>query len=196
MNLFFVGGINGVGKTSIVKKLSKTVPIQELHGTTELMKWLGIAVGDYDTLRKIPENLKEKALEEFFCDLAADHSKRITMVTAHYVKIFNGRITPSYGPWYNYCDALILIISPPESILRRIINDETSEKRTKRSLFGTELATRQKQVKFLENAQLMSVKIMEQAAQVTKIPCFSIENIDGQLLNSVKQLAQIIEKGL
>jgi ABC-type molybdenum transport system ATPase subunit/photorepair protein PhrA len=53
---YYVVGVNGSGKTSLLKAISKRTKIDAIHGTTELMNYLGIP-DDYDALRKLDRRL-------------------------------------------------------------------------------------------------------------------------------------------
>ena len=194
MSLIYLGGINGVGKTTIAQETAKRFPtLRILHGATELMKSLGVSVGDYDSLRKISEEVKGQAAEEIFRNLATESQNADRMVVAHYVKILNGIITPNYGLWYGYCQRLVLVVSPPEEILDRINSDANSGRRVQRNLFGARHPTRQKRVKFLERAQRVSNQVMRKAAEEFHIPSFRVENLNGEKTVAVNQLACVIQ---
>ncbi len=196
MGLLFLGGVNGVGKTSIAQALRKRLSVRVLDGSSELMKWLGIADGDYVKLRILPKKVKERALTDLFCALSKESGVETTIVTAHYVKVFNGKIAPSYGLWYSYCRVLILLIGNPESIVRRILYDELINKRINRSLFSNEQRSLREKIDFIKRAQLMSTEVMLKASESFRIPSHHIENIDGMPQKAPEQLAQIIKRRL
>lgn len=196
MGLFFIGGINGVGKTSITNSLAgRCSKIKVLSGTEELMERLGIEKGGYEQLRRIPEEEKSEAFAELFLDLKKSYQRNdIVLVTGHYVKILNGRITPSFGPWYGVCTAAILVASEPNMILKRILRDELEGSRADRGLFKTDSSMEEK-VRCLNNAQILSSKILTCAKREYKIPGFRIENPEGQLHHAVKKLISVVEGG-
>ena len=196
MSIIFLGGINGVGKTSVAQELCKRINIRALHGTTELMKSLGIAPGDYATLQNLPEVVKEQAFEDVFHSLVGRRKKDITLVTGHYAKILQGEIIPSYGGWYGCCDILVVLVSSPHEILYRITDDESSGKRIARNVFGESIVAPPERMAFLENAQHMSIKVMKRASKEFRIPSFRIKNTNHQLFNAVGRLAQMIKKRL
>ena len=196
MSIIFLGGINGVGKSSVAQELCRRINIQALHGTTELMNSLGIVLGDYATLQNLPEVIKEQAFENVFRSLVGGRKKDITLVTGHYAKILQGEILPSYGGWYGYCDLLVALVSSPHEILHRITDDESSGKRATRNVFGERIVTPLERMAFLENAQYVSEKVMRQASKEFRVPSFCIRNTDRQLFNVVGRLVQIIEKRL
>ncbi|MEK7078120.1 MAG: AAA family ATPase [Patescibacteria group bacterium] len=196
MNLVFLGGVSGVGKTSVAREFAKESLVHVLDGSAELMKWLGITDGDYDRLRSLPEKVKEKALTDLFRTLAGEDNHETTIVTGHYVKVLNGKITSSYGPWYQHCITLVLVVGNPKLIVRRILCDEVSKKRTNRSLFGNKQASLQEQIDFIKDAQLRSTEVMAKAAKTFGVLSHRIENIEGGLQNSSRQLSQIIIRRL
>lgn len=187
MSIIFIGGVNGVGKTSILQKIPNGSSIIKLHGTAELMKWLKISIGDYHKLQNLQREITEKALEEIFYTLAINHKSETIVITAHYVKIFDGKIEPSYGHWYKYCDALVLIIGNSKEIVGRIINDEDNQQRA-RNIFGTI----QKKEELIKKAQYLSAKTMLRAARTFDVPFYYIKNTNGKLGKAVEQLALII----
>lgn len=194
MSLIYFGGINGVGKTAIVEELSRQLPeLKIFHGSTELMKALGVSTADYDSLRKISEEVKSQAVEKIFCRLAIESQNRDIIIVAHYVKILNGAITPSNGSWYRHCQKLILVVSPPEEILGRISSDERSGQRMNRSLFGQHSSLAQEKIKFLEAAQYMSEQVMNGASEYFNIQSYYIENLNGKKATTISQLIRILQ---
>ena len=195
MSIIYLGGINGSGKTSIVQKINERLPnLHIVHGSKELMKRLNISVNDYDTLRSIPEKVKEEAVTELLHDLESKNKCQTIIVVAHYAKVVRGEITSSFGPWYGHCDKLVLITGSSREILDRITIDQASGRRTERNLFGCLHKTRE-QIKFLQEAQRVSMQVMEQAAKEFRIPCFALVNLKGKMDLAVEQLTSIIEEG-
>lgn len=190
MAVIFLGGVSGVGKSSVAQNFTEKLPVLALNGSSELMRYLGLPPGDYDQLRKLPNEIKEKSLADLFIDLA--NKIETVVITGHYVKVLGGHITPSYGRWYQYCRTLVHISSSPQSIFRRIVYDEMNYRRTGRNLFGVEHVSIQERVQFIETAQLSSIKIMERAAQEFTIPSFCVENRDGKLFDTVEKIVRII----
>lgn len=195
MSLIYIGGINGVGKTTIVNELAKITPhTRVFHGSAELMKALGLSIGDYDSLRKIPDNIKACAIEKIFRDLSESSHYTNTIIVAHYIKILNGEISPNYGPWYLYCQKLVLITSSPEEILDRINSDESSEVRVERNLFGLAYSYQDQKLAFLKKAQDVSRQMMMDVSKDFSLPSFIVENTDGSRRDVVSRLIQIIQE--
>lgn len=193
MSLIYLGGINGVGKTTIAQEVSKRFPAMRiLHGSVALMELLGVSEGDYDSLRKISKKAKHQAVEKIFRSLATESPDRDILVVVHYVTILNGIITPSHKSWYSRYQKLVLIVSPPEKILNRISSDKNSDRRAGRSLFGVRPSTRQEQVMLLERAQRTSEQVMMKAAEDFHLPYFHLENPNGKKTAVINQLARVI----
>lgn len=102
-NIIFMGGINGVGKSVIAKKLSEKLKIQFYEGSKCLMSELGVAEGDYASLRKASEAQKKKALYDVFQKINLKNCDKKAIITGHFVKIIDGRITKYEGRWFNFC---------------------------------------------------------------------------------------------
>ena len=52
---YYIGGTNASGKSTILRQVARKAPeIDVIHGTSLLMKAVGLAVGDYHALRQIP----------------------------------------------------------------------------------------------------------------------------------------------
>ena len=196
MGLIFLGGINGVGKTSIAQAIFKRCPsLRVIQGSGELMKQLNISVGDYRTLQKISERVKRQALEIIFCNLKSQSQAHEIIITGHYVKVLNGIIASDFGPWFQNCDKLVLVVSPPKQIINRVLIDEVNRKRMQRNLFGSKLSNIDDQIKLLEYAQRMSEKVMADIAQKFHLSSFRINNPDGKIELAINQLINLIQRG-
>jgi len=194
MSLIYLGGINGSGKTTVAQVVSRRLPnLHIVHGSRELMRQLNLSENDYKTLRSIPEKIKEEAFIELLQNLKSKNSNRTIIVTAHYVKILEGRITPSLGDWYGYFDKLILVTGSSREIFNRIIVDQISNRRTGRDLFGG-LEEEEDKIEFLQKAQNTSRQVVEQVFKEFKIPYFLLLNPDGKMDLAVDQLINILER--
>lgn len=194
MALIFVGGVNGVGKTSISGILSKKALVKTVHGTSELMKRLGVPIGDYAQFRMFPEEMKERAFEETLRSLALRYTEDTLLVTGHYVKILEGKVTRSIGHWYKSCSALLSLTADPESIFRRVFSDEKNGRRSERKLFGQGMSSAEK-VSLIERAQEESIGVMKLASRQFRVPCFCIENQDDRQNQAVADIVKILRGG-
>lgn len=194
MKIIFIGGINGSGKTTVAKKFLRKKNFLVLHGTTELMKILKIPINNYELLQKTNIRKTKKAMIQLFLNLSTFSSyikKKNIIITGHYVKIFNGKITPFFGRWYKYCNLLIMLYSSPSIILDRIEKDEINKERN-RKIFASHFSDRKKKELFLKKAQNISFKIMAKASEEFKIPYYLLKNNDGKIQKTVKCIKNII----
>jgi len=62
-------GVNGVGKSTLLRGICEKEPekFRLFPGSLRLMEKLGLGVGDYDSLRKLPEDFK--FTKKYFSDL-------------------------------------------------------------------------------------------------------------------------------
>lgn len=192
MNLFFIGGVNGVGKTSVIKRVAdKSQKVLIIDGAKELMKKLGIE-NNYDKLRKIPDELINKSLIDLFISLSRKSDKRKALFAGHYIKILNGKISPSFGQWYKYCKALFFLNGDPKDIVRRISCDELNRKRINRSIFSTDQISFNERVSFIKKAQNISRDMAMITAKIFDKSFYVLENKEGFLGNTSDDLLEII----
>jgi adenylate kinase len=125
----FVGGINGVGKTSVVKAAAEELGYQYVHGTSLLMKYLGFD-SDYEKLRALKQGERDIALGECMEELLA--SKDNVIADSHYMGLVRGKVDQVTDAWISGFDAFVLISAPFEDVWSRI---ETDSKHRDRALF-------------------------------------------------------------
>ncbi len=186
MSLTFIGGINGVGKTSVAELICNLEPTCEVvKGSDVMMERLGIK-GDYDAFRSMNENIKNTEFIKLLSELKNKPSK--TIVTGHFVKILDGTLSPSLGPWYDICDNIVLLISNPKMVLKRIQSDDMLNKRTNRRLFSEYMKGHNLQVAFLNNAQDLSRSIFEHVSENQSLKTASFYNRQGNLYDCSAQI--------
>lgn len=183
-NIIFIGGINGAGKSTVAKRLSEELSIPFYEGSKCLMNELGIINDDYESLRKANEAQKKKALYDVFQKINLKNSDKKAIITGHFVKIIDGRITKYEGRWFNFCFCLIHISSKPEIILKRIDKDH-QERLKKRSLF----AKNKDRGLFLKNAQIKSIKCLQGIVKKYKVRGININN-DDEINNTIKYICE------
>lgn len=129
MNLtYFVGGVNGVGKTTLLKKIAETQPgFVVVKGSEELMKWLGIP-GDYEALRALPDEQKREEWARCLERLFEANQGRSLLVDGHYLNLIDGVVTSVMGEWACRFDAFVLVTAPTVDILRRIDKDSDRDR--------------------------------------------------------------------
>ncbi|HSX42300.1 MAG TPA: ATP-binding protein [Candidatus Saccharimonadales bacterium] len=129
MNLnYFVGGVNGVGKSTLLDAIAKkSSNFRVVKGSEELMRWLGIP-GDYDALRALPREKKRVEWVKCLEKLLDDHYGHDLLVDAHYLNMIDGVVTEVVGEWIAWFDAAVLVTAPPAEILKRIEGDRARER--------------------------------------------------------------------
>ena len=187
-----MGGVNGVGKTTLTHEVCDKLNCRMVDGSALLMKELKIP-GDYIKLRLLGEFEKSTALESIFKSLK--RKSGTVLFTGHFVKILAGEISSSKGPWYQYCSALISIEGSPRAMAARIYEDEVTGFRTGRNLFSTQTTLRE-QARFLRQAQNVSRTVMVELSQQFSIPYYSIFNEEKHKEIAIKKLCHIVSEFL
>lgn len=185
-NVIFIGGINGSGKTTIAKGLSKKMRISYFDSSKMLMRELKLKEDDYYNLRRLSEKQKKKALLEVFQKTSLANKGKIIM-TGHFVKVLNGKITRYKGSWFKFCSDIIHILSKPELINQRIVDDENSGSR-KRIIFRK---SQNKDLNFISNALNKSFVSFQEITEKYKVNAFSVNN-DGSLESIIKDICEKI----
>jgi len=193
MGIIFLGGVSGVGKSSVAKEIAIKLPVMALDGSSELMRHLNIPEGDYENLRNIAEVIKERAMQEIFCQISQYYRAETAVITGHFVKVLNGQIMSSYGLWYSYCAHLILIECDGSAILDRINDDQSNSKRIQRSLFNYDQSLGER-ISLIEDAQRASYEIMMQASKEFCVPAIRVKNPQGKLSSTVESICHLIER--
>lgn len=106
--------------------------------------------------------------------------------------MFDGQIEPSYGAWYGFSTRLVMITSPVEDLLDRILVDEDTGRRSGRSLFGSTRLTVAQQIAFLERAQQLSAEVMQRVSREYGRPHYIVDNHNGRLHVALDRLRRII----
>lgn len=186
MALTFIGGINGVGKTSVAELIcSLDNRFRVIKGSQVMMQRLGIE-NDYDAFRAMDENVKNAEFINLLNELR--DAKGSTIVTGHFVKILDGTLSPSLGPWYSICNRIILLTSNPKMILKRIMVDEAQSMRVNRRLFSSYMTSHNLQVAFLHNAQDLSRSVLESIQETASIDTAVFYNQQGNLYDCTAQI--------
>lgn len=129
MNIF-VGGINGVGKSTILKEVAQTTGYRYIHMTSHLMNHLGVG-SDYEKLRSLTQAQRDAGLAECIQKLIATSNStgEIYIYDIHYLNLVRGNISVVTGPWLDRFDAFVLVTSPIQDILERVRGDHVKRDR-------------------------------------------------------------------
>ena len=190
---YFVGGINGSGKSSILKEISQTSGPTVISGSAYFIKWLGLKRGDYKTLRSLPDSLVLRELDKMMKFLIKKPTPNCDSVIfdAHYLNIREGKAVKWIDDWMGLMNGLFLIRTSPRIILQRFHRDLKTTKRD-RNLFSRNASYREK-IKFLSFCNKKSETLIKWLSKKFKIPYFIIDNNDD-IQKAVKKLKNCIEK--
>lgn len=134
--LYYLGGVNGVGKTTFEHHLMTSHPerFEVVHGAGKLMQYLGLQPGDYAGLRATARNVKAEAFANLVADLTKDTDGRSKILSTHFAILTQGQIEWNRKePWLsNNVDALVLLRAPLGELFARITADARDRK-----LFGS-----------------------------------------------------------
>ncbi len=191
--IFFVGGVNGVGKTSFMKELSRCRPDFEIYyGSERFMKWLNIQPGDYKSLRNMSDSYKNAEMNTMMTKYLSDclPQGRTIVIDAHYFNYKNGNIVDTTGEWMSLLDGLFVLFAKPEIILQRIKKDVNLGR--KRDLFPDNVLMNKKIEIIKTFLNLTSLKA-QQISKKYRIPYFVINN-NGKLETTISQFLNFIFK--
>lgn len=174
---YFVGGINGVGKSAILDKLLEIDNrFTVLSGSKYFMQWLGLKEGDYKTLQLLPHNFKNKELNKMMQYLIHNPlaKNKSLLISAHYLRIIEGEISDAIDDWISLFDGLFLIIAEPKMILKRLENDFLVNGRN-RNIFPQNISNENK-LHLLNKYQAITLKKIKELSKKFNIPFFVIQN--------------------
>jgi len=178
---YFIGGINGVGKSHFLKKLKEEKPDYEMvDGARDFMKWLGFD-NDYEKLRNLHPDIRDSRLSEFISRILNNSQAETLMYAGHFLVLIRGEITYATREWMARFDGIVLLTASPEVVLKRI-----AEESRDRALFkqGT---TTEDAIKILKDYNLKENVEFLRLADKHGLPKLLINNTDGIVGNTVSQ---------
>jgi adenylate kinase len=184
----FLGGVNGVGKTTLIAKIKEAKPsLIVVDGSKAFMDWLGFR-DDYEKLRAMDNETANQKLTEFITELVEKYELMDFILSSHYLNMVRGEVKDvMMGDWPNHFDQFILLTADPAQIYRRINNDSRD-----RALVSYET----------ENEMIQAVKLyMDQTlehaqaktAQYQK-PLKIITNNDGDLDKAALEVLDLLKE--
>ena len=187
---YFIGGINGVGKSTFLKNIISQKTNQEfvlIKGISWFMKWLGLRSGDYNKLQKLNERFKNKELEKMICFIIKTNQRKnkTFLFDGHYFHYKRGIPINTIGKWIKYFTALFLIDAPTEVILRRIYKDK-NKKPEDRDLFPINLYNTEKQKDIISMYRMVTVRKIKELSSKHKISYFIINN-ERNINNTIRE---------
>jgi len=167
---YYVVGVNGSGKTSLLKAISAETSIETIHGTTELMRYLNIP-GNYEALRNMNQNDVLIRWGETAEHLITKYGNKPFLLDTHILNLTNGNIIRRDGKWIASYDALVLVKAKPATILARVLKDTDKD----RALFPEGKNDYQK-LELLEHYQNETENLFRELSAKYKLPSLVIEN--------------------
>ncbi|MFB6212318.1 MAG: hypothetical protein ABEI53_00660 [Candidatus Magasanikbacteria bacterium] len=97
------------------------------------MDWLGIQQGEYKKLQNLSKEYKNRELKRMMNEVLTDPpaSNETLLFDAHLLRIHKGNISKAYSSWIGGFDGIILIKSPSEEAVERILKDIDQKRKTK-----------------------------------------------------------------
>ncbi len=183
----YVGGVNGVGKTTITQEAAKILGMECIRGSYALMEYLGFG-HDYTKLRALTQKQRDIANRE--CSEFLLNSKDNFIMDGHYLGLVHGKVDRVTDSWINGYDALILIEAPFEDVWDRIAADE---KTRDRALFPTSHDEDNKKT-MLKNYIDQTREEFTRIAELYKKPHIIIQNDHGKQNVAIQAFVDFVRK--
>jgi len=180
---YFVGGVNGVGKSTFLHELTSKHPeFRVVKGSSMFMDRLGISQGDYDSLRALPEDYKKEESDKMMKELLSEapSDDKTLLIDAHYFNYKRGQMVDASGEWMSLLDALFVISGDIDEVSKRILEDKKD-----RDLFPESFSEKQKKEllgKYLSGTIQKAREISEKYG----VPFFIINNESGKIDDTIK----------
>lgn len=166
---YYVVGVNGSGKTSVLRAIHERTNIAIIQGTHALMKRLGIA-GDYAALRALDQTEVLHEWAKTAEELVHEYSRAPFLLDTHILNLTNGKVIRRDGPWIATYDAIILVKADPGIILTRITADPKE-----RALFSPRISDEQK-LAIITDYQNQTEHLFNELAKRFNLPSCVLDN--------------------
>ncbi|MEK6839911.1 MAG: AAA family ATPase [Nanoarchaeota archaeon] len=191
----FAGGINGSGKTTVLNLVvTNNKEISLIKGSEFFMKWLGIKMGDYKTLQKLPDrevlSEQSKMIRHLVNKESFGKSKKIIIIDAHFINIRNGKAQEWVGDWMSMMHAMILIKANSKDVLRRIKSDEKKSTRD-RNIFTKDADSKYK-IKSIETFNKKSEQVFKRYARMYNKPNKTFLNGNEQFIKVAENISRFL----
>lgn len=176
---YFVGGVNGAGKSTFLKKLAlrdKGAKFTIVSGSREFMKWLGINPGKYSHLQKLDDKYKKRELGMMIKSIVRNsgQNKKTLLFDGHYLHYKRGAMVSALGGWIKFFKALFLIDAPAKVIVDRIYMDR-KRRLNDRDLFPIGMSRKQKE-KIIDFYRKITMDKVREISRRYGIPYFVISS--------------------
>jgi len=124
MNIY-VGGVNGVGKSTILRRAAQIDKrLEIIHYSSAVMQLLGLGPNDYEAFHKLSQKVCNQATSQLMNDLIRRQTERIRLIDGHFLAIHEGTIYQLAGDWVARLDGLVLVTASFEVQWRRLQTDD------------------------------------------------------------------------
>jgi len=184
MNIF-VGGVNGVGKSTILRRVTQIDKrFEVIHLASGIMQQLGLAPGSYDALRDTPSKAQSAATTIMMQALVSRKTQQVRLIDGHYSYLIEGTQRSATDTWIKLLDAYVLVTAAPEVIWRRINSDEVLRDR---DLFTADSSDAAKQAQLAQFIKVDETDF-EALAKAHQKDHFVLTHNDDDVDRAAKQL--------
>ena len=185
---YFIGGINGVGKSHFITNLKDVRPeYATIDGSREFMKWLGFG-NDYEKLRNLMPDIRDARMADFINKTVNENQAETLIYVGHFIVLVRGQIIHVVRDWLSRFDGVVLMKAKPAIIIQRISKDDRD-----RALFP-EGTTDQEALKILKDYSLKENVAFLDLADRYGIPSLILDNSEGITPNTVYDFLQFDAK--
>lgn len=185
----YVGGVNGVGKSTLLRAAAERLGCDYIHATTYLLDHLGFG-SDYEKLRALPPHIVDEQYALCIEKLFNRHAQKFFLLDAHYLVLVRGTIYPQTASWINRFDALALITAPLEDLWKRITGDTSMRDR---ALFHAH-ASEQEKKELLKLYLKQTEEEFLRLAAFYSMPHFKMVNAKDSLQSAINNFVSHINQ--
>jgi len=184
---YFVGGVNGVGKSTFLTELTTQRPeFTVLKGSSAFMEWLGIKPGDYNSLRALPDEHKRAEFDKMMTQILTRPKTKgkILLIDAHYFHYNRGNMVSTTGDWIAMTDALFVVNADTDVVMNRVVSDDKE-----RDLFP-ENSLASEQVLLMDQYLRDTIQKARELSEIHNVPLFVIKNKQDDIEQAVADFMQ------
>jgi adenylate kinase len=183
----YAGGVNAVGKSTLLKEAAKKLDYEYVHGTTGLLNFLGFDK-DYEKLRALKQEERDIKYRKYIENLLESGGQNF-LLDAHYLGLVRGKVDRVTDSWLKDFDAFVLISASLEDVWKRI---ESDSKTRDRALFPADMPEAEMK-HLLSEYQKQTSDEFKRLAELYKKPFVEILNEENKLGAGVQQLISFVQ---